>query len=364
MKKVLGTTLLSASLLLSSTQLVSAEEIVGAEETIQNEETAVEETVETVSTENNETVEPPTEETSVMPTAEYEQQAYNAVKSGKTFTHHGITITDKNMLSRYIKYHLLDGYYEINVSHYRTLANRSVTNSKVYITASAVKKDILFQKYGYFDRFTRDKDYLLSFTIYEPQAAIKTYYATLAERMQVYIDSINERTTTLSQMRFLYDLARTDDQIDFHTLELAIAASNFKGKKVAENAYAITLNGHQYVTVLGNFDDPNMYYLLPKRDFDMSRKYRPLVNVKRDLLKSDPFYQENRIVKVSKFTKTLKSFGKDVSDQKTVYFLLEEDIRLGSGRINKAQETLKTQLNLQDVKIKNLGIYLKVTYTK
>lgn len=99
-------------------------------------------------------------------------------------------------------------------------------------------------------------------------------------------------------------------------------------------------------------------------DYEQAEKYKPLSNVKRDLLPSDPFYKENRIVKVSKFTKTLKKFGKDVTDQKVVYFLLEEDLTLGSGRMYKAQETLKDRLNLQDVKIEKQGIYLKVTYTK
>lgn len=351
MKKLIGTTLLSASLLLSTTQFATAEDT--TEETVPVEST----------------------ETASMPTADYEQTAYNAIKKGTSFTHHGITVTDKDMLSRYIKYHLLDGYNDINIAHYEALAHKTFTKRKVTTVAAAVQ-DVLFEKYGQSKYKTTNGDKMLSYTIMEPQTDVQLYYATLKERMQVYVDAINARTTVKSQMRFLYDLVREEENIDFQTLKLAIADSNFKGKPYTSRncEYVVTLNKQKYVTDLSSandlmkngFEDPNMYYLLPKRDYDMHQDSgrRGFVNIKRDLLKTDPFYKENRILKVSEFTKTLKSFGKDVTDQKVVYFLLEEDIRLGGNRMSKARETLKDRLNLQDVKMDKYDIYLKVTYIK
>lgn len=394
MRKIFGTTFVSASLLLSTASFAYAEETandipVSTEETVTStaptddvvEHTTVNEVPTSDNTddvtalepsENEETVEAPI----LMPTAAYEEEAYNAIKGNKTFTHHGLTVTDKDMFSRYVKYHLLDGYNEINVSHYSQLAPTGIDRTKAYKVSRTIYDDPLFRKYFYTtNRLTRDDDLILSLSTTIPQAERKAYYETLAHTIEHYVSLINEHTTAKAQIRFLYDFVREEETVDMEALDLAIAASNFKGTqlkngynhKPIRGIYAITLNGHQYVTNLSESTitkEADLYYLLPLHDYEQAEKYKPLSNVKRDLLPSDPFYKENRIVKVSKFTKTLKKFGKDVTDQKVVYFLLEEDLKLGSGRMYKAQETLKDRLNLQDVKIEKQGIYLKVTYTK
>lgn len=390
MRKIFGTTFVSASLLLSTASFAYAEDTannipVSTEETVTStaptddvvEHTTVNEVPTSDNTddvtalepsENEETVEAPI----LMPTAAYEEEAYNAIKGNKTFTHHGLTVTDKDMFSRYVKYHLLDGYNEINVSHYSQLAPTGIDRTKAYKVGRTIYDDPLFKKYSYrTNRLTRDDDLILSLSTTIPQAERKAYYETLAHTIEHYVSLINEHTTAKAQIRFLYDFVREEETVDMVVLDLAIAASNFKGTQLKSDyysgIYAITLNGHQYVTSLSGSTitkEADLYYLLPLHDYEQAGKYKPLSNVKRDLLPSDPFYKENRIVKVSKFTKTLKKFGKDVTDQKVVYFLLEEDLKLRSGRMYKAQETLKDRLNLQDVKIEKQGIYLKVTYTK